>query len=64
MLNINYRTLQDALEEIKKVCEQAQENDGCACCPLSNKYGTCQLALFPGTWTTRNPETDPFRVLE
>lgn len=62
-MNIDYRKLQDSLEEIKKVCEQHEEV-GCVGCPLGSKYGTCQLAICPTTWQTRHPETDAFRVLE
>lgn len=64
MLNIDYNKLQDALEEIKSVCELAQENDGCCGCPLGNKYGTCQIGTIPQNWCPRNPETHAFRCLE
>ena len=61
--NIDYTKLQDALEEIKRVCE-AHEGEGCVRCPIGDKYGTCRLAIHPVTWRTRHPETDAFRVLE
>ena len=63
MDNINYDKLQDGLEYIRKICENAQENGGCKACPLGNNNDECQLARFPMKWQTRHPETDVFRVL-
>ena len=60
---INYGKLQDSLEYIRKICEEAQERGGCQFCPLGNKGGGCELKTFPMTWQTRNPENDVFRVL-
>lgn len=60
---INYDKLQDSLEYIRKICEEAQEEGGCAFCPLGNNNGGCQLTICPMAWKTRNPETDVFRVL-
>ena len=61
--NINYDKLQDGLEYIRKICEEAQEAGGCEFCPLGSNGGECQLARCPMQWKTRNPETDVFRVL-
>lgn len=63
MEKINYDKLQDGLEYIRKVCEDAQEEGGCEVCPLGNNKGECQLVVCPMQWQTRNPETDVFRVL-
>ena len=60
---INYDKLQDGLEYIRKICEEAREAGGCVFCPLGDKHGNCQLKEHPLNWKTRNPETDVFRVL-
>ena len=63
MEKINYHELQDALEYIKKICESAQEEQGCAGCPLGNNDGECLLRRMPKNWRTRHPEMDVFRML-
>lgn len=62
MPKIDYDKLQDALEQIKTVCEDHTE-EGCAMCPLGGSDGICRLGVCPKQWRPRHPETDVFRVL-
>ena len=61
-MTIDFDKLQDALEHIKRLCEDQQ--NGCVGCPLGDKYGTCKLSIAPTEWRPRHPKTDVFRVLE
>lgn len=63
MDKINYDKLQDGLEYIRKVCEEAQNEGGCETCPLGNNDGDCLLRRCPMRWQTRHPKADVFRVL-
>lgn len=62
--NIDYDKLQDALEVIKALCENQQNESGCTGCPIGDKNGFCRLGICPLKWHPRHPETDVFRVLE
>jgi len=64
MKKIDYDKLQDSLEHIKTLCEDAQEGGGCVACPLGTSDAGCMLRKCPNRWTVRHPETDAFRVLE
>lgn len=61
MPKVDYDKLQDALEEIKKVCEIQEE--GCVGCPLGGQDGVCRLSICPRGWKPKHPEVDVFRVL-
>ena len=61
---IDYDILQDSLEYIKIICENAQEDEGCAGCPLGTISGECKLKTCPLHWMPKHPDTDVFRVLE
>lgn len=64
MPNVDYDKLQDALEEVKKVCEDHIGEEGCDNCPLGGKDGECLLqCLRPVEWAPRNPRINAFRVL-
>ena len=63
-MKIDYDRLQDALEYIKTICEDAQEEGGCSECPLGTASGCCKLMNCPWRWKPRHPESDVFRVLE
>lgn len=57
----DYDKLQDTLEYIKGICEDAL---ACSECPLGSKIGFCKLSICPKEWNPRHPETDVFRVLD